>query len=88
MTQAREYRGSRQLGPGFARKNRGFTVIELIIVLLIGSVLTAMALPQVQSGIYNYRLNSAVAMSKWAIQSTRFQALAKGLSLSGGVQRG
>jgi len=78
MTQAREYRESRQMSAGFAHKNLGFSLLELIMVLLIGSVLTAMAIPQVRSGIYNYRLNSAVAMSKWAIQSTRFQALQKG----------
>jgi len=57
---------------------RGFTMLELVIVLAIGSILTAMAIPQVRSGLYSYRLNSAVAMAKWAIQSTRFQALMKG----------
>jgi prepilin-type N-terminal cleavage/methylation domain-containing protein len=58
--------------------NRGFTMIEVVIVLLIGSILTAMAIPQIKSQLYAYRLNSAVAMAKWAIQSTRFQALMKG----------
>jgi len=53
-------------------------MLELVIVLAIGSILTAMAIPQVRSGLYSYRLNSAVAMAKWAIQSTRFQALMKG----------
>lgn len=53
-------------------------MIEVVIVLAVGSILTAMAIPQIQSGLYNYRLNSAVAMAKWAIQSTRFQALMKG----------
>jgi prepilin-type N-terminal cleavage/methylation domain-containing protein len=57
---------------------RGFTLIELIIVLLIGTILTAMAVPQVKTQMNYHRLNSAVAMAKWAIQSTRFQALAKG----------
>jgi Tfp pilus assembly protein FimT len=53
-------------------------LIELIMGLLVGLILTAMAIPQVKRGLYNYRLNSAVAMAKWAIQSTRFQALQKG----------
>jgi len=57
---------------------RGFSLLEIVMVLLVGSVLTAMAIPKVQSGLYLYRLNSAVAMVKWAIQSTRFQALQKG----------
>jgi prepilin-type N-terminal cleavage/methylation domain-containing protein len=56
----------------------GFSLIETIIVLLIGSVLTAAAIPQIKSVMYTYRLNSAVAMTKWAIQSTRFQALMDG----------
>lgn len=63
---------------GLLRNAWGFTMIEIVIVLLIGSILTAMAIPQVKSGLYAYRLNSAVAMAKWSIQSTRFQALMKG----------
>jgi len=59
-------------------RSRGYSLVEIIMAMLIGSVLTAVAIPSVQSGIYNYRINSAVAMAKWAIQSTRFQALAKG----------
>jgi prepilin-type N-terminal cleavage/methylation domain-containing protein len=58
---------------------RGFTLIEVMIVLLIGSILTAMAIPQVRSGIYRYRLQGAVASSTWAIQSTRYQSLRDGI---------
>src|SRR5579872_5503089 len=61
-----------------ARRDRGYSLVELVIVMLIGTVLTAMAIPQVKSQVNTYRLNSAVAMAKWAIQSTRFQALMKG----------
>lgn len=78
MSQACEHRDIKQQRAGLSRKNRGYTMIEIVMALLIGSILTAMAIPQVKSGLYNYRLNSAVAMAKWAIQSTRFQALAKG----------
>jgi Tfp pilus assembly protein FimT len=49
--------------------------MEILVVVAIGIVLTAMALPQVQSVIYNYRLRGAVSMATWAIQSTRYQAL-------------
>jgi Tfp pilus assembly protein FimT len=56
----------------------GFTAIELIMVLCVASILTAMAIPQVKSGIYRYRLQGAVASAVWAIQSTRYQALMKG----------
>ena len=60
------------------RRERGYTMIEIVMAMLVGIILSAMAVPQVKTVVYNYRLNSAVAMAKWAIQSTRFQALAKG----------
>lgn len=60
------------------RAARGFTLVELVFALMVGSILTAIAIPQIKSSLYAYRLNSAVAMVKWAIQSTRFQALMKG----------
>jgi prepilin-type N-terminal cleavage/methylation domain-containing protein len=61
-----------------ANRSRGYSLVELIMVVAVGTVLTAAAVPTVRSVVNNYRLNSAVAMAKWAIQSTRFQALSKG----------
>lgn len=78
MTETQDCRESRRSRAGIARKTRGYTMIEIIMAMLVGTVLTAMAIPQVKVGLYNYRLNSAVAMAKWSIQSTRFQALMKG----------
>lgn len=69
----RNQEGSKRRG-----NRRGFTLIEIVIALLIGIVLTAMSIPMITSSLYRYRLNSAVAMAKWSIQSTRFQALMKG----------
>jgi Tfp pilus assembly protein FimT len=60
------------------RREGGYSMIEMLLVVTIGMILTAMAAPSFKSSVYMYRLNSAVAMSKWAIQSTRFQALEKG----------
>jgi len=57
---------------------RGYTLIELIMGLVIGSILTAIAIPQVQSTVYQYRLRAAIASATWAIQSTRYQALTQG----------
>jgi Tfp pilus assembly protein PilE len=57
---------------------RGFSMVELLMVAAIGMILTGIAIPQVKTQMYNYQLNSAVAMAKWAIQSTRFQSLMKG----------
>jgi prepilin-type N-terminal cleavage/methylation domain-containing protein len=78
MTQPQEFKKSRQPGTRSAFRNCGYTLMEIIMVMAIGSILTAVAVPSVRSVINNYRLNSAVAMAKWAIQSTRFQALSKG----------
>jgi prepilin-type N-terminal cleavage/methylation domain-containing protein len=57
---------------------RGFSLVELLMVVAVSIILMGIAIPQVKTQVYNYRLNSAVAMAKWAIQSTRFQALMKG----------
>jgi prepilin-type N-terminal cleavage/methylation domain-containing protein len=57
---------------------RGFTILELIMVLAVGSILMAAAIPQVRSQVFRYRLHGAVASAVWAIQSTRYQALMKG----------
>ena len=59
-------------------RTSGFSMLEATLVMLVAMVLTAIAVPTVKSVVNNYRLNSAVAMAKWAIQSTRFQALSSG----------
>jgi Tfp pilus assembly protein FimT len=60
------------------KSRRGYTAVELVMGLLVGLVLTGMAIPQVQSGLYTYRLKGATANSVWAIQSTRYQSLMEG----------
>ncbi len=57
---------------------RGFSLIEIIMVVMIGSILTAVAIPQVTRIVYAYRLAGAVDSVTWAIQSTRYQALMQG----------
>jgi prepilin-type N-terminal cleavage/methylation domain-containing protein len=78
MLPTQEHSGRSQSGISSRRKDRGFSMIELLMVCMVGTILTAMAIPQIKSSLYAYRLNSAVAMAKWGIQSTRFQALSKG----------
>jgi prepilin-type N-terminal cleavage/methylation domain-containing protein len=56
----------------------GFTLLELMVVLLVVLVLSALAIPQVQAALYAYRLNAAVSASTWAIQTTRYQAIMHG----------
>ena len=63
---------------GPSGRARGFTLIEVMIALVIGVILTAMAIPQVKSTIDRYRLRGAVASATWAIHSTRYEALKDG----------
>jgi prepilin-type N-terminal cleavage/methylation domain-containing protein len=78
MTQAQANKASGQSGAAFAGKNRGYTMIEIILALLIGSILAAMAVPQIRSVVGTYRLLGAVDSATWAVQSTRYQALMAG----------
>jgi len=59
-------------------RNRGYTLVEMMMVILIIMVVTAIAIPQVKSSLNRYRLEGAVASATWAIQSTRYQALMQG----------
>jgi|HubBroStandDraft_6_1064221.scaffolds.fasta_scaffold94191_3 prepilin-type N-terminal cleavage/methylation domain-containing protein len=78
MTQAREDREGRQSGPGSSRKNRGYSLIEVIFAVVIILILAAFAVPQMGAVIFQYRLQGAVASATWAVQSTRYQALMAG----------
>ena len=69
---------------GVIRKGRrtgqgGFTLLELVFVVLIGIVITAMAIPLVNNVMGLYRLRSAVASVTGAIQTTRYQAISNGV---------
>ena len=56
-------------------RQRGYTLVEVMMAALVGTILTAVAIPQVRPAVNNYRLRGAVASATWAIQSTRYQAL-------------
>src|ERR1043165_3992907 len=62
--------------PGTA--NRGFTLLELLFTVLIGIVLTVIALPLVQNVMTGFKLRAAVASVTGAIQTARFQAISSG----------
>src|ERR1700692_4764397 len=57
---------------------RGFTLVEMLVVVVVGTILTVMAIPSVTSGVRSYRLRGAVSNVTWAIHSTRYQALMEG----------
>jgi len=58
--------------------DRGFSLIETVLVLGVILVVTAMAVPLVQSSMANYQLHSSVSNVSGAIQSTRYQAISQG----------
>ena len=60
------------------RDTRGFTLIEALIVLAIGTILTVMAIPSITTGLRDYRISGAISSVTWAIHSTRYQSLMQG----------
>jgi hypothetical protein len=69
------------------RREGGFSMVELLLVITIGMILTAQREPSFNSSIYLDPLTTAVAMSSGpsihSISGSR-----EGLSVSGGIQRG
>lgn len=57
---------------------RGFTLLELLFVVLIAIVMTVIAVPLVNNAASYFKLRSAVSEVTGAIQSTRYQAIFQG----------
>lgn len=60
------------------RASRGFSLLELCVVLSIVVVTTAISLPMVNGALKAYTVNSAVSSVTGAIQTTRYRALQNG----------
>lgn len=78
MKRAHKIQESLRSRPRRAGNDCGYTLIEAIMALLVGIILTAMAVPSLRTVYRQYELQSAVASCTWAIQSTRYQSLEHG----------
>lgn len=63
---------------GVWRTARGFTTLELVMVVAVGVIMTAVAIPLVQSSLRSFRMSSAVSSVTGAIESTRYRAIFDG----------
>jgi len=61
-----------------AEAARGFSLLELSFVVLIGIVMTAIAVPLVNNVMNGYRLRGAASAVTSSIQATRYQAIFNG----------
>lgn len=57
------------------RRSHGFSTIELLVVVAIGIVIAAVAVPSVWSGYRTYQLNSAASQVASVLRFTRFEAI-------------
>lgn len=70
-----------QPGPVAARsrsKTRGFSILELVVVMAVGLITAAITLPLVASSLQSFRLQAAVTSVSGIIQSTRYRAIVDG----------
>lgn len=61
------------------KTQRGFSLLELILVLVIAMVFMGMAIIMTRSVLAEYRHRNAVVSVTTAIQATRFQAIRNGI---------
>ena len=61
-----------------ARAARGFTLLELVIVVAVAMVLAAVAVPLINNTVRVYTFRSTVAAVTGIVQSTRYNAIYHG----------
>jgi len=66
-----------RVGAG-GRWQRGFTLLELCVVMGMVAVMTAISIPVIKSSLTSYQVSSAVASLTGAVQTTRYKAIQAG----------
>jgi type IV pilus assembly protein PilA len=69
---------TKRIGGIRKRAARGFTLLELLIVVAIASVMAAIAIPVIGNTLRVYKMRSAVTAVTSVISSTRYQAIFHG----------
>ncbi len=76
MTQVQEKKDSRPASVRFIQRGlRGFTLVELLIVVLVGGILTAISIPIFQTAMADMQINSEVSAISGALSQTRYAAI-------------
>jgi type II secretion system protein H len=60
------------------RRAAGFSIIEIMVVLAIGSLMVVVALPSIRNTMSNMHLGSAASALSAAVQSARYRAISNG----------
>src|SRR5262245_265885 len=59
------------------RRHGGFTILEIMVVLMVIAILAAIAIPAVYHWLEEYRLGIAAQQVTDSLQATKMQAVAK-----------
>lgn len=72
----------KQTRTGESRKERGFSVIELVVSCAVVMILTAVAIPSLTRSYQIYQLNSAATQLSGMLKLTRFEAIRRNTPIS------
>jgi prepilin-type N-terminal cleavage/methylation domain-containing protein len=65
-----------------SRHDRGFSMVELLVVLLIIMVISGIAIPQITTTLRSYQLTSAASQVADTIKFTRFEAIRRNTTMN------
>ena len=75
-------RRNKQQVSGTSHRVKGFSLLEILVVLLIVMVLSAIAVPQVVATLRSYQVTSAASQVSDAVKFARFEAIRRNTTTS------